>query len=81
MDVVLLSACGITSITIYDTKTSPSASTIFSTFNPSSSASIIDCPSCASVIGTYSYYVKITPPTGTGSPYWMDIDFTGGSAF
>jgi hypothetical protein len=81
MDVVLSSACGIASIQIYDTKTSPSASTIFSTYNPSSSALIIDCPSCASVIGPYSYYIKITPTTETGSPYWMDIDFTGGSDF
>ncbi len=81
MDVVLSSACGIASIEIYDTKTSASVSPIFSTYNPSSSAPIIDCPSCASVIGTYNYYIKITPTTGTGSPYWMDIDFSGGSAF
>jgi hypothetical protein len=81
MNVVLSSACSIVSIDIYDTKTSPSASTIFSTYNPSSSTPIIECPSCASVIGAFNYYIKITPTTGTGSPYWMDIDFTGGSAF
>ena len=79
MDVVLLSACEITSIAIYDTKTSASASTIFSTYNPSSSAPIIDCPSCASVIVTYSYYIKINPTAGLS--YWIDIDFTGGSIF
>ena len=81
MDVNLFSYCGIASIEIYDTKTSSSASAIFSTYNALSSSPIIDCPSCASVIGTYNYYIKITPTTGTESPYWMDIDFTGGSAF
>jgi hypothetical protein len=79
MNVVLSSACEITSIAIYDTKTSPSASTIFSTYNPSSSATIIECPSCASGIGTHNYYIKIYPTTGPA--YWMDIDFTGGSNF
>ena len=79
MDRTLSSDCGIASIEIYDTITSPSASTLFSTYEPLSSAPIIECPSCASVIGTHSYHIKITPTTG--SPYWMDIDFTGGSAF
>ena len=79
MDVVLSSACGIASIEIYDTKTSPSPPTKFSIYNPSSSAPIIDCPSCASVIGTYSYYIKINPTAGLS--YWIDIDFTGGSIF
>jgi hypothetical protein len=78
MDVVLSSACGIASIAIYDTKTS-FASTILSIYNPSSSAPIIECTSCASVIGTHNYYIKIYPTTGP--PYWMDIDFTGGSNF
>ena len=79
MDKVLSSACGIASIEIYDTKTSLSASTIFSTYNPSSSATIIECPLCASGIGNYNYYIKIYPTTGPA--YWMDIDFTGGSNF
>ena len=81
MDKVLSSACGIASIEIYDTNNPASVFTTFSIYDALSSAPIIECPSCASVIGTYSYYIKITPTTGTGSPYWMDIDFTGGSAF
>ena len=79
MDVALSSACGIVSIEIYDTKTSPSFSAIFSTYNTLSTAPIIDCPSCASGIGTYNYYIKIYPTTGPA--YWMDIDFSGGSSF
>ncbi len=66
MDVLLSPNCGIDSITIYDTKTSPSVSIIFSTYNALSSSPIIDCPSCASGIETYNYYIKITPTTGTG---------------
>jgi hypothetical protein len=79
MDVLLSPNCGIASISIYDTKSFPSVSTTFSTYNLLSSAPKIECPSCASIIGVYNYYIKIIPTTG--SPYWMDIDFTGGSAF
>ena len=81
MDVVLSSACGIASIAIYDTKSSPSVNATFITNNLLPSSTIIECPSCASVIGTHNYYIKIIPTTGTGTPYWMDIDFTGGSSF
>ncbi len=79
MNVILSSACGIASIEIYETKTPPSMSFKFSRYNALSSAPIIECPSCASVIGIYSYYVKIYPTTGLS--YWIDIDFTGGSIF
>ena len=81
MDVLLSPNCGIDSFSIYDTKSSPSVNVTFITNNLLPSSTIIECPSCASVIGTYNYHIKITPTTGTGSPYWMDIDFTGGSAF
>ena len=79
MDVVLSSACGIASIEIYDTNNPASVSTTFSIYDALPSATIIDCPTCALVIGTYNYYILIKPTSG--SPYWMDIDFTRGSAF
>jgi hypothetical protein len=81
MNVLLWPNCGIDSIAIYDTESSASVYSIFRIYNPLSSAPIIECLSCASVIGTYNYYIKITPTTGAGLSYWMDIDFTGGSVF
>ena len=75
MDVIVSSACGIASLTIYETKVT--VSTTFS--QPLSTSKVIDCPTCASAIGTYNYYIKIIPSTGTS--YWMDIDFTAGTKF
>jgi hypothetical protein len=55
MNVTLSSACGIDSIEIYDTNNLASVSTTFKIYDALPSATIIDCPSCASGIGTYNY--------------------------
>ena len=34
---------------------------------------------CGGIAMNFTFYVKITPTVG--SPYWLDIDLSGGSAF